>query len=194
MVDIQLSPNFKLSEFTKNDVNDVQLYLIKSLSIDILQPIRNFLKCSITITSALRDLSDFYRLKDQGYNPSSTSDHFYGIAVPVIDTNKRNIFGDTYNFSVGAADLVPNCDVRQAFDLLIKECIRIDYNSYSFKFLKPDTKFGQMIYEKNSKSEWIHISNHSSIMYNNYVIDRYLKRPSILQSIDNGKTYSKIIV
>ena len=188
-LDYQISNNFNVNEFALNGISDIQLFLLKHLINDLVQPIRDFLDCPIKISSGVRDLSDHYKIKDQGLNPSSTSDHFYGNAVPTPN-DKMPIFGESYYFSVGAADMVPNCNVTNAFDKLVSQCIKYDDGTIGMKFLNENVRIGQMIHEKHD-TEWIHIANHPSIIYSKEFIKTYLNRPVIEQSLD-GKTYTTI--
>ncbi|MCL4102517.1 hypothetical protein [Fibrobacter sp. HC4] len=88
MTDKYLTPNFKLSEFTKSSVTDYQLSLLQLLAKN-LQKVRDLLqpyavsgkRVSISITSGVRTAEDYNRLVKNGYNPSKTSDHFCGLQM-----------------------------------------------------------------------------------------------------------------
>lgn len=84
MNNVQLSINFKLSEFVKQDVSTYSLALLKQLAKN-LQLIRDKLQIyaidnkkpvSLIVNSGVRTEQDYTRLVSKGYNPSKTSDHF----------------------------------------------------------------------------------------------------------------------
>jgi len=165
--------------------NEYQKMMITTLAENI-QKLRdgaNALKkssnVSIGISSGIRTMADYYRLQGAGYNPSPTSDHFCGMAVPIeAGTAKHVKFGDTYNFASGAAD-----------------CVVRGMSTYDFfkiamdQFRLSRAEFGQVIYEKDEKVEWIHLSN----AYENYFSDRivtWLDKTPFLKSLNGGKTYT----
>jgi len=77
---MQLSKNFKLSEFTKSGdyivtPTDEQIFCTKVLCNNILQKIRDEFG-PVVITSGIRDGHVYSSLIQRGYKPSRTSDHF----------------------------------------------------------------------------------------------------------------------
>jgi hypothetical protein len=132
------------------------------------------------ITSGVRTLSDYNRLKNQGYRPSKTSDHNCGVSIPLAShTNKFKIFGETYNFAVGAADIQPiGISTKELFNL----SVRLTQGG------KCD--FGQIIYEydPSSKQEWIHYGGSLKELFSEIIIDM-INRDKFLKSVDGGRTY-----
>lgn len=180
MKDVSLSKNFKLSEFTKNDVTDYALALLKLLASQ-LQIVRNKLQSyavdkkkpvSISIHSGVRSEEDYKRLVKNGYNPSKTSDHFCGYQLLSKPT-------------LGAADIkVNNCSLtlQEIANMLI------EMND------KGELDAGQIIFEYNpkTKSSWIHFGNDWWRIFDaNFIFDNNLfkSRKKYLMSLDNGKTY-----
>lgn len=180
MKDVSLSKNFKLSEFTKNDVTDYALALLKLLASQ-LQIVRNRLQSyavdkkkpvSISIHSGVRSEEDYKRLIKNGYNPSKTSDHFCGYQLLSKPT-------------LGAADIkVNNCSLslQEIANMLI------EMND------KGELDAGQIIFEYNpkTKSSWIHFGNDWWRIFDaNFIFDNNLfkSRKKYLMSLDNGKTY-----
>ena len=135
------------------------------------------------ITSGVRLLSDYDRLRASGYNPSKTSDHNCGVSIPLINgTKKFKKFGETYNFAIGAADIVSIG--MSTWDLF----------KLSFRLTKEGMcNFGQIIYEKNptNGSEWVHYGNDLEPFYSKKIINM-IGRGKFMKSIDGGKTYSVI--
>ena len=136
------------------------------------------------VTSGVRTLLDYKRLKSLGYHPSETSDHNFGFAVPLSKTNRKyKKFGYTYNFSVGAADIVPvNMDAKDLFELAVE---------LSEKGL---CSFSQIIYEENPRtgSKWVHFGNSHKLFRHN--ITMLINRTKYLQTMDGGYTYQKVRV
>lgn len=172
----KLTDNFSLEEFTKNEVTDYQLQLLKLLAKN-LQIVRNKLnvcfakqgkQVSITITSGVRTQEDYQRLVKQGYNPSKKSDHFCGVQV---DGNP----------TLGAADIVVN-----NASVSLKECVRqiIKWEQLG------EVHFGQIIYEYNpsTKKSWIHLGNDWNLIFKDCSFN---KKKKYLMSMDNGKTYKE---
>lgn len=176
MKDVQLSKNFKLSEFSKGELTDYQVSLLRILA-EELQVVRDKLQefktgtkpVYIVITSGVRTKADYDRLVKKGYNPSKTSDHFCGYQVEGTPT-------------LGAADIqVYNCSMKtKQIALYIKELV-----------LGYDVNFGQVIYEKNPDTgdEWIHLGNDPELIFKNLV---KVSRKKFLMSLDNGKTYKAL--
>lgn len=179
MKDINLSKNFKLSEFTSVDQSDYSIALLKLLASQ-LQIVRNNLQeyakdrkkqVSISISSGVRTQADYDRLKKSGYNPSETSDHFCGLQLKCKPT-------------LGAADItVSNCSL--SLHDIASMIIYWNIEGY--------VNFGQIIFEYNpkTKSAWIHVGNDwNSIFASTFLKDFYdTNRKKYLMSLDNGKTY-----
>ena len=179
MKDINLSKNFKLSEFTSVDQSDYSIALLKLLASQ-LQIVRNNLQeyakdrkkqVSISISSGVRTQADYDRLKKSGYNPSETSDHFCGLQLKCKPT-------------LGAADItVSNCSL--SLHEIASMIIYWNIEGY--------VNFGQIIFEYNpkTKSAWIHVGNDwNSIFASTFLKDFYdINRKKYLMSLDNGKTY-----
>ena len=176
MKDVQLSKNFKLSEFSKGELTDYQVSLLKILA-EELQIVRDKLQwykagkkpVCIVITSGVRTKADYDRLVKKGYNPSKNSDHFCGYQM---DGNP----------TLGAADIqVYNCSMTtKKIALYIKELV-----------LGYEANFGQVIYEKNpdTGAEWIHLGNDPELIFKSLV---KVSRKKFLMSLDNGKTYKAL--
>lgn len=177
---MKLSKNFSSSEFVEDYEN--QPLVIKAqlpnLCQEVLQPWRNTLEKPVTVTSGVRTIEDLERLRKAGYNPSETSDHYCGVAVPLESPKKKKKYGDFYTFSVGAADCVPAGDVFEAFKLaveLTKEKIM---------------RAGQVIYETNGAgTEWIHISNTRTSLFSSKVSVALPLKLQFLVSKNYGKSY-----
>lgn len=179
MKDINLSKNFKLSEFTSVDQSDYSIALLKLLASQ-LQIVRNNLQeyakdrkkqVSISISSGVRTQADYDRLKKSGYNPSETSDHFCGLQLKCKPT-------------LGAADItVSNCSL--SLHDIASMIIYWNIEGY--------VNFGQIIFEYNPKTKfaWIHVGNDwNSIFASTFLKDFYdINRKKYLMSLDNGKTY-----
>lgn len=176
MKDFQLTPNFKLSEFCPSlEVNDYQAQLLQYLAFQ-LQSVRDYLQqysvngkaVTIGISSGVRTMADYERLKKKGYHPSKTSDHFCGLQLDGKPT-------------LGAADIyVRNC--------------KLNYHDIAAKIIEWDKQgicsFGQIIYEKNpaTGAEWIHLGNDPDKIFTERI---NITRKPYLMSLDNGKTYKE---
>jgi hypothetical protein len=181
---MKLSENFSLEEITDvqwSSLTVSQREMVNNIVLMILQPIRNTIKTSITITSGMRDTIDFFRLKENGYNPSETSDHFYGRQVPLYSIDKLSKFGPTYSFAVGACDI-------QAKGMTVNSLFEIITHMNKVGQIK----CGQIIREMGSGKEWVHISNPMSLIYSDWLINKYLVKQTYLVSNDAGKTYQPI--
>ena len=175
-----VAANFKLKEFTKSEVTKYQLGMIKALArqLQILRCLINSVpefrkdpnkEISITITSGVRTLDDYNRLKAKGYNPSATSDHFYGSKPGTL----------------GAVDCVFSNLKVDLFDLF-KYIVGRDAAGKVY--------FGQILYESNPKtgSTWIHLSNDSMwIFRDEYFREAYRRSMRYGYSKDNGKTFTE---
>lgn len=157
-----------------------QSFLLNNLRDKILNPIRHQLSRPVILTDCFRTLAKYYRLLKK-YNPSATSDHFFGQAIPTIRRKDKKRFGKYFKYSVGAVDFrVPGANMREVFQV-VKE---LEVNCL--------IKIGQAILEFNPKrrSSWIHISNPLSLVYSDsFIYDLSLQKERFLISEDNGKTY-----
>jgi len=186
-----ITQNFSFYEFRPHDKskswlpdNDYQEFLLRILATN-LQVVRDKIPDGsyMKITSGVRTPSDYDRLILSGYRPSSTSDHYCGTAINILDYRKRKKFGSTYNFSVGAADVQPvGITARQLFNL-------------SFRLVKEQMcDFGQVIYEKNPSTgaEWVHYGNSLKKLFSEKIISM-IGRIQFMQSIDGGLTYTQVL-
>lgn len=182
-----ITDNFSYYEFRPHHADrswrptsKYQALLIKKLA-ENLQVVREELppKCYMKITSGVRTLSDYSRLKNAGYRPSKTSDHNCGVSIPLDKTSfKREKFGDTYNFAVGAADVVPvGLSVKTLFNLTVK----------LVKLGRCD--FGQVIYEKGKNgAEWVHFGASIKTLFCDDIV-KLVNRVQFLASFNGGKNY-----
>lgn len=185
----QISDHFPIREFTKRDFPKsptlLEQYLLNYIKKN-LNIIREFIDSAIIITDCYRDLEKYNRLIEDGYNPSPTSDHFWGQPIPILRNRDQNKYGDYYTYSSGAVDfVVPKCDMKEVFNSIIE----LYKNNY--------IDIGQCILENNPKtgSEWIHFSNPKNVIYNNKIINAIgLSKYMFLKSNDNGKSYKAIEV
>lgn len=191
---MKLSDNFWFSEFSDRDpgiLTVVQLHMVKHLAENVLQPIRDYLsdaldkEVSIKVVSGVRFPSDHNRLKKQGFNPSETSDHLFGNIVKLRSATKIRKYGKYYQYSVGAADVIPSCGAKEAWDVLSPHFVR---ESGLIELPNRTVSIGQVILERR-RSFWLHISNPSSLVYTEFVSDMFLKREPFLMSMDNGVSY-----
>ena len=184
-----ITQNFSFYEFRPNGQpsswkpnSEYQRMLIIELAKN-LQVVRSAMPSGafMRVTSGVRLLNDYKRLITAGYRPSKTSDHNCGIAVP-LDPSKSKFkkYGETYNFAVGASDVVPNgMSVWDLFKL-------------SFRLVKESMcNFGQVIYEKNPSdgSEWVHYGNALEPFFSDKII-KMIGRQRFRKSTDGGITYS----
>lgn len=134
----------------------------------------------IRINSAVRKVDDFMRLKEEGYNPSPTSDHYFGFEIPLEKGSAAyKKYSSYYNLSVGAVDIVcPSLDTIEFFNKILKL-------SYSGQI-----KTGQILLEKN-KSFWVHIAGNP----NDFLMQEARELRGELScygkgySLDNGKSF-----
>jgi len=157
--------------------------MIKSLALN-LQIVRSYMPINslIIISSGVRSIDDTLRLINNGYTPSATSDHNYGIPISLDPNSKKyKIFGPHYAYSVGAVDCVPSGNGCTAFDLF-KLAVRLTKEN--------KTKFGQVIYEENPKtnSKWVHFGNDPLTILSPDMV-KLIAREQFLKSVDGGKTY-----
>jgi len=186
---------FTPSEFIKkgfpNPAGPVELFLLKNLRDKILNPIRREIGRPMRITDCYRIIAKYKRMlearnKDgsRKYNPSATSDHFWGQPVPTIKKRDRQKYGKIYSFSVGAVDFyIPRVKMADVFDFVVGM-------EKEFKI-----RTGQIVLEHNpaTKFSWIHISNPKEILLSDTVInDLGLSKFKYLISENNGKSYESI--
>ena len=86
---MKLTENFALEEFSKEKLTEYQIGLLQMLATQ-LQKLRDGLQeeridpkkpVTIGISSGVRTMADYERLKKKGYHPSRTSDHFCGLQL-----------------------------------------------------------------------------------------------------------------
>lgn len=192
----KITPHFRLNEFLKRDeisLTGIQLFMLHNLC-NNLEAIRSFLSrefartISIKVTNGFRQPSDNNRLRKAGYNPSETSDHLFGNMVKLRNPAKIRRFGRYYTFSVGAADIVPACGAKEAWEAMAPYFTR-----KTGIVTLPDNhiKIGQMILEKRN-SYWIHISNPADLIYSPEIVTAFLNRVHFLKSTNNGGSYETV--
>lgn len=186
-----ISKNFSYSEYKPHGASyswipdsKYQKLLINNLTKD-LQVVRSEMSsgCYMKITSAVRTLSDYHRLKNKGHNPSQTSDHFFGASIKLNKNSKKfSIFGDTYNFASGASDIV-------AVGMSNWDLFELTFNLVN----SGACDFKQVIYEKNETTgvDWIHYGGSIYSLFSPEIVE-LLKKPKFMKSLDNGKSYSVV--
>lgn len=194
---MKVSEHFNYEEFCKRNQEvliPVQMLMLINLCQNILEPIRSHL-CTvckrdvpIKVVSGIRFPSDNNRLRVQGFNPSETSDHLFGNVVKLHNAVKIRKYGKYYQFSVGAADVIPDCGADRAWDILAPF---FNKNTATIDLPRGQIAIGQVILERR-KSYWLHISNPKRLIYTEEVIQPYLKSEPFLKSLDNGVTYTNI--
>jgi len=183
---------FSRSEFQAKgfpvNPNALESYLLANMVYNILNPIRVVSGVPIYINDCYRDMVKYRSLIKNGYNPSPTSDHFWGTHVETIRIKDKNKYGSKYTFSMGAIDFkVKNLELMVGIFNTIRELVQLN-----------NIKVGQCIleskYEKNIVvSRWIHISNPLELIYNEEFIKRMnISKGQFLVSQDNGKTYKAV--
>ena len=182
---MKLTDNFNSKEFVKPGVSltPVQLWLLEHHCEEILQPLRDFLKCSIKVTSGVRFPSDLNRLRKLGYTPSETSDHLYNTTVTLKNPKKIAKYGRFYSYSVGASDIIPSIGAKTAWSKL-----KPHFNKKDTAIELPNKyiKIGQIILEESKNKEWIHISNPYQLIYSDVFINQFLKKSAFL-TYKNGQ-------
>lgn len=189
----QITKNFWAHEiFPKQDWEDVpnnSQYLAEHLCEYTLQPLRNRdSKTIINISGPSRDALDVIRLEKQGYHPSVTTDHFFGMpqTIPAQgDSNLAKIekYGSIYTYSVGAVDIKP--DIPQK---------KNDFMKYFLNMIMLNEAgiidAGQIILEKGKNTYWIHVSNPVGLVYQYDFVSRMgLQKTKYLTSLDNDGKY-----
>lgn len=157
---------------------------------NMLNPMREHVGVPISISNGVRTIEDYYRLIKEGYLPSSTSDHFAMQVVQINekDTRKRAIYGEFYNLSTLATDLVGDFDKYQLCrDLYLTITKRVDENSPHFVKGFADVK--QLIHEVQGSKEWIHISVPYEAIYTKEVSNSILSQYPVSKFLKmrNGK-------
>jgi len=168
----KLSPHFKLKEFVKSA--SVPGHIVKPTYYQknqmfffcstVLEYIRSDVKdyfnlkgrqASIRINSGIRDKVIYNALKERGYNPSKTSDHFF--------QSRLNPIGR------GAADITwPNVKIPNvSFNRFLKIAYEIIIN-------KMDTVLNQCILYKNK--DFIHVSMSPELSFFSGRVKRSRKR------------------
>lgn len=164
--------------------SEYQKILLVNLA-ENLQVIRNNVPRNsyMRVSSGVRNKNDFDRLTSLGYHPSKTSDHNFGLSVELDENSlKYKKFGRTYNFSVGASDII--AVGMKTWDLF----------KLSFQLTKEGMcDFGQIIYEKdpNSNAEWIHYGNNPSLFFSEKIV-HLINRSKFLKSLNGGRGYSVV--
>ncbi len=156
----------------------LQRFLLERLR-DNLNLVRFALGVTMIISDCFRDMAKYKSMVDRGYNPSAKSDHFWGEPVPMINPVDRARWGAYYIFSVGAVDVVPEMDVYQAFQKIVKMVRAGQVN------------FGQVIYECSAAGKkWIHLANPRTILFRQEALDALgVAKNPFLVSYDGGKNY-----
>jgi len=182
-----LSKNFTRREFSGKGLPAVltinQQAMLDNIVNNILQPVRDRCKKGIRITDCFRTIEKAKSMIARGYNPSTTSDHFWGQAIPLRQLKKRKTYGPVYYYSVGAVDMQA-WNPKETFFL---------FNMMYDMSTHQEIKIGQLIYEENPdrKTSWIHVANPVSLIYSDEFIKKYpfLVKTKYLTSYTNGKTY-----
>ena len=180
---------FERCGFPKNP-SDLEVFLMRNLVFNILNPIRIALGAPVSINDCYRTVEKYkYMISSGSYNPSATSDHFWAQAIPLSDPLLRARYGTDYVFSVGAVDFhVPSIqDILPVFNKIIS----MDRSG--------TIGVGQCIIEAAYDTEgkmtkqWIHISNPRSLVYSqSFIKDFGISKTKYLASNDNGKTYQAV--
>lgn len=165
---------FKYDKYYPNGFTPTHLqkHLWQIMKDNFLNPIRNFVGSEGIITSGIRTYDDYLRLLKKGYSPSSTSDHFAGNIVKLTKQTDIAKYGDFYNLSTFAIDVV---FPKYNMELICKHIYnKIEYDIDTIPHLCSDVKdVKQLIYEVSGNSTWIHISLPYSCIYNDDVAKMY---------------------
>ena len=149
-----------------------QVVLLEAMTA-LIAELQDFLGVAVKAGCGLRSDADVKRLIAQGYNPSRTSDHFYGIPMPQKD-------GTFYTDSCGAADLYV-AGLPGLFGHIVDHFARI---------ADPAARPHQMIYETGKFSDWLHIANAPLVAFPDAAAaKKHLSPRPLLYSFDCGKTY-----
>ena len=149
----------------------------------MLQVVRDEYGSGMTITSAVRSESDYYRLLEKGYFPSATSDHNFGQTMKIPDTGNSNLkkkrfWGDYYNFSVGATDVV-SANVKEMYQCAVELTRR--------GVISPR----QVIYEYHDGKdvEWLHIAGQPHLFFSGDLYDKVTEKPVFMYTTNGGRSY-----
>jgi len=142
----KVSEFFSYEEFTQSNYgkpvfNKLSKHLLECLCRNILDPIRKELGSPIMVTSGIRDVNVMEGLRKTGFYPSVNTDHSFG--DPEV-----NPFGS------GAADIAPKEDSCERLFTLACELYR-----------KNRIRFGQCLWERQGRREWVHISNAKTALF-----------------------------
>lgn len=156
----------------KGFIPDARTAVMLDEAVELCNEVQEFVQRQCTPTSGIRTLDDLARLVRAGYNPSPTSDHFFGLAVPYK--------GTTYTQSVGAVDLyVPG--LRSVFKHIV--------NYFLTKYPNPIDRPRQLIFETSAKgNDWLHIANVPSRVLSPKMALASLHRNPLLYNFENGKS------
>ena len=184
---------FKKSEFESRGFptrpSALESFLLANLIYKILNPIRALIGVPININDCYRDMAKYRTLIKRGYNPSPTSDHFWGQSIETIRERDKKKYGDSYSFSSGAVDF--GCSGRGSLVSVFNDIRGLESTGA--------IKVGQCILESKTEkgkivSQWIHISNPREIIYDaEFMKELQIKPRKFLYSKDNGKTYKPVV-
>lgn len=189
-----LTKNFSYKEFRpsgtpetwmpENEIQDLMIKIIAGNLQIVRDNLNPFIK--MKITSGVRSLEDFIRLKNSGYNPSTTSYHNFGV-VPIEKTDiiKYKKYGAFYPFACGATDVLPvGISVKELF-LKAMELVEAG-----------KCRFGQIIHEYTPaqngkpKMEWVHFGNDPLYFFSKEICNT-INKVKFLYTIDGGKNYKQ---
>lgn len=197
---MKLSKNFYLYEFTNTEpknIYPIQMMMLHNLC-NNLQLMRDFIcdrfcrDVKWTITSGIRLTSDNNRLRNAGYTPSETTDHFFGQVTKLRDKKKIKQFGQFYTFSVGAADAIPGCGAKEAFELMKPYFDRKTGIINLPNAHDGQLRIGQFILEHRN-SWWLHVGNHPELIYSKEMVSTFLNRKyPFMISANNGIGYEAV--
>jgi len=180
---------FSLYEFTRKGFPEkptpLEQYLLNGIT-HTLNIIREDIASPITISDCYRSVDKYHSMVARGYNPSPTSDHFWGQAIPTMRSKDIDKYGTYYTYSVGAVDFVVS---KLDMEIVFKKIINLSK--------KGEIEIGQCILETNPKRnvKWIHISNSKDYVLNKDLISKLnIAKYKFLRSDDNGKTYQIVEV
>jgi len=167
----KVSEFFAYEEFTQSNYgrpvfNKLSKHLLECLCRNILDPIREEFGHPILVTSGIRDINVMNGLRNAGYHPSPSTDHSFG-------DQEVNPFG------VGAADLVPQDDSCERLFAIACELFR-----------KNQICFGQCLWERQGRREWVHIANPKTVLFQQEVA-RMIASSLVIGYGLEGKYYSE---
>jgi len=157
----------------------LELFLLKNLMQEVLDPLREGVGVPVYVNDCYRSYAKYIKMQGT-YNPSSTSDHFWGQAIPTSNPKDQARFGPNFCFSVGAAD--------------IRISSKLDIELAFAKVMGLNLPLGQCILESNGSSKWLHVSNPRTLCFSPAVIAAVgIGKVTYLTSTDNGKTYQAVV-